>query len=340
MEKLHPDTYTTRGRPREPSRRDGLTLFALIFLSCALLVFSRLDLEPVRWLRWRLIGATSPVLVLAAGPVSKLRQAGRRALAAVDALSEIERLRADNQRLRGWEWRAAELERKLAQVSVLARTADEIGLEFATGRVIADARGPFASSVLVDLGARHGVKIGFAAVNGDGLIGHVVDVGENAARILMLNDANSRIPVLAGPGHVRAILRGDGAEGPRLTDLSGQGYDGSSVAVAGGVGLRMGDDVLTSGDEGLLPRGLKVGVVRLADDGPRVVLAARLQGLDFVSLLFFDPPQLAPHLSPDLGKERAGLDDIDDRRSRAMVEPTSGRRKPGSGPGSAGWPTR
>ena len=317
MERLSRDSYSNRGRPLSRERRDGLVMFALLFLSCALLVFSRLDLEPVRWVRWQILAIVSPVLQFSTGPVGRVRQAGHQAVTSIDALSEIERLRSENQRLRGWEWRARELERKLGQVSALARTAEEIGLEFVTARVVADSKGPFANSILVNVGHRDGVRVGFAAVSGDGLIGHVVDVGERAARVLLLNDTSSRIPVSAGPSMVRAILKGEGGDAPRLAHYAAIGQNtpvqGAAPPPAAGVVLRKGDDVLTSGDDGLLPRGIKVGVVQSNDDGLRVVLAAKPQGLDFVSLLYFSPPSLAS------GPEGAAI---------GKLEPTSGTHRP------------
>ena len=299
-------------------------MFAFLFLSCALLVFSRLDLEPVRWLRWQILAIVSPVLEFSSGPVGRARQAGHQAVTSIDALAEIERLRRENQRLRGWEWRARELERKLGQVSALARTAEEIGLEFVTAGVVADSRGPFANSILVNVGHRDGVRVGFAAVSGDGLIGHVVDVGERAARVLLLNDTSSRIPVSAGPSMVRAILKGEGGDTPRLAHYAATGQaapvQGAPQTTVGLV-LRDGDHVLTSGDDGLLPRGIKVGVVQSNDDGPRVVLAAKPQGLDFVSLLYFSPPSLAGGPEGTATAQQGGP-------TMGKLEPTSGYRRP------------
>src|SRR5690606_34194086 len=115
--------------------------------------------------------------------------------------------------------------------------------------VIADTRGPFVRSVLVNAGAAQGVKTGYAAVNGDGLVGRTILVGEQASRVILLNDLNSRTPVLVGPSAVRAVLAGDNSAEPLLE------------FVPEGAGLFVGDEVVTSGDEGLLPRGLRIGVV-------------------------------------------------------------------------------
>ena len=72
-----------------------------------------------------------------------------------------------------------------------------------SAQVIADLGGAFCANVLVDAGARDGVQRGQAAMTGDGLVGRVAEVGERTARILLLTDLNSHIPVI-DRGHERA----------------------------------------------------------------------------------------------------------------------------------------
>jgi rod shape-determining protein MreC len=160
----------------------------------------------------------------------------------------------------------------------------------------------------------------------------------------LLNDPSSRIPVLAGPGTQRALLRGDGAGMPRLAQIS---ESNAGAGKPSALALRTGDDVLTSGDEGLLPRGLKVGTVQMDDDGPRVVLAANPRGLEFVSLLLFKPPSLDKASLAKDSENSAAVGTV----LRGKMEPTSGGRRspspigapmgqqPGQ-PGQAGWPSQ
>ena len=102
----------------------------------------------------------------------------------------------------------------------------------------------------------------------------------------LVDDPNSKVPVIAGAHGIRAILKGEGAGAPLLANLFDSPSAGAGPTPGAAASIRDGDDVMTSGDEGILPRGLKIGTVRLAGDSPRVVLAARRQGLEFVSLLF------------------------------------------------------
>ena len=270
-----------RGRSARERRGSSIALFAFLFVSFALLVFSRLELGLVQELRWRLTAVAAPVLSVTSAGVVQLRRVARMSASTFDAMLEVERLREENQRLRSWEWRARALERKVGLLSALTRAGEDTGLEFVTARVLADGRGPFNRSVLLDTGSARGVKTGFAAVNGDGVIGHIVDTGETASRVLLLSDVSSRVPVLIGPAGARAILSGDQTAHPVLAHMASDAT------------IQNGDEVYTSGHEGMLPRGLKIGVIKLINgEAPRVQLSAHLDQLDYVSVLFFERPSL------------------------------------------------
>ena len=78
-----------------------------------------------------------------------------------------------------------------------------------------------------------------------------------------LKSSGSRTPVMIDRTNARAILTGDGGPNPKLEYLRGQNA------------VKAGDRVLTSGDGGVFPRGLPVGVVVKGLDGRwRVVLAS------------------------------------------------------------------
>lgn len=259
--------------------KGGVLLFALFFASFVLLVLSRIENQFVRDVRGQVADLATPVLEWASLPAVHARRAWERASFMFSLHEELDRLRAENDGLRQWEWRARRMERRLDHLRSLLHAVDEQALDFATGRVIADARGPFARSILVNAGREQGVKAGYAVIDGDGLIGRTVHVGRNASRVILLNDLNSRIPVLVGPSAVRAVLVGDNTRSPRLEFLP----DSSEVFE--------NDEVYTSGHAGMLPRGIRIGVVEGDDPrGYRVRTEATLSQLEFVSILFFDSP--------------------------------------------------
>ncbi|MEC9367078.1 MAG: rod shape-determining protein MreC [Pseudomonadota bacterium] len=259
--------------------RGGILLFVLFFASFVLLVVSRLEGDGLRTLRGQAADFAAPVLEKASLPGVYLRQVRERVSDYFLAAGELERLRGENEELRQWRWRAEQLDRRLAQMRSLLHAVEEQALKYTTGRVIADTRGPFVRSILINAGGLEGVKAGYAVVNGDGLAGRTIQVGDHATRAILLNDLNSRTPVLVGPSAIRAVLAGDNSAEPLLEFVP----DGSSVFV--------GDEIITSGDEGLLPRGLRVGVISsVSGSTARVRTHATLSQLDYVSILFFDSP--------------------------------------------------
>ena len=290
----------TRKAPhgRKQDAKEGFVLFALFFTAFVLLILSRLENEAVRGLRSYVADWATPVLEGASLPAVYARRGWERAGMYVTMHQELERLRAENDRLKQWRWQAQHLERRMVHLRALLNAVDEQALDQVTARVIADARGPFVRTTLVNAGQREGVKAGYAVINGDGLVGRTVHVGENASRVILLNDLNSRIPVLVGPSAIRAVLVGDNTSEPRLEFVP----EGSE--------LYEGDEIYTSGHAGLLPRGIRVGLVASGDrEGHRVNPHAKLSDLEFVSVLFFDSPLVVATEKPAGATPRDGRPD-------------------------------
>lgn len=270
-----------------------LLSFGLYFLCAVLLVLSRIGHGAINEARNGLVDLSAPMLELASVPAIEARRALERAELYMAAFDEVDRLKKENEELKQWEWRTKLLERKVAHLRSLLNAVEEPALVYATGRVIADARGPFVRSALINLGRRDGLRIGYAVINGDGLVGRTVDAGHSVARVLLLNDLNSRIPVLVGPAGVRGLASGDNSAELQLDFLPE------------GATLYPDDEVYTSGSDGVLPRGLRVGVVAGSPGAYKVRPYAELNSLDAVSVLFFDAPALTradpPEASDGIG---------------------------------------
>ncbi len=282
-------------RRHRPSWRAPVELlsFGLYFLCAVLLVLSRIGHGAISDARDGVVDLSAPLLEVASLPAIEARRAMERVELYMAAFDEVDRLKKENEELKQWEWRTKLLERKVAHLRSLLNAVEEPALVYATGRVIADARGPFVRSALINLGRRDGLRIGYAVINGDGLVGRTVDAGHSVARVLLLNDLNSRIPVLAGPAGVRGLASGDNSSELQLDFLPE------------GAALYPGDEVYTSGSDGVLPRGLRVGVVAGSPGAYKIRPYAELNSLDAVSVLFFDAPALTrtdpPGASDGLG---------------------------------------
>lgn len=266
------------GRLRFPLAPDWL---AFTLVSICLLGLSRINHSALVSARAALAAWMSPVLQAAMVPLEPVRRAGWQLAEQAGLGQEVERLRLENQKLANWEWRARELERKLADLQALSKTVPETRIEFVTSRVISDSSGAFVRSVMIDAGRNANIQNGYPVINGDGLAGRILETGAQSSRVMLLTDLSSRVPVSVGPNGARGILAGDHGTHPRL------------VYTPQYAGIRAGDDVSTSGSGGIFPRGLRIGEVISERGELRVKLRANLDALEFVSVLFFDDPARA-----------------------------------------------
>ena len=200
-----------------------------------------------------------------------------------DAVGENRRLRAElaeDRQLRD-SLAATQVENQRLKAVLGIRT--DPPLPHVAAETIFDSRGAFANTRLANVGRDKGVTEGDPVVSEHGLVGRIVGVSDHVSRVLLLTDDESHTPVLLVRTNGRAILSGDGGSSPKLD------YIRSSL------GLKDGDRVLTSGDGGVFPRGLPVGVVTRGIDGAwRVQLDSDAAPIDYVQILLFtDFAQLA-----------------------------------------------
>jgi rod shape-determining protein MreC len=236
-------------------------------------------------------GATRNVSDRVLAPVSDVLAApGRWTGAGVDNLqdylfagSQNRRLKAELKEMRQWRDLAIALKDTNERYQTLLGLKTDPPIPMVAARVVTDSRGPFANSRLANAGRERGVQAGNPVMSENGLVGRVVGVTEGVSRVLLLTDIAARTPVMIDRTNARAILTGDGGPNPRLDYMRGKDA------------VREGDRVLTSGDGGVLPRGLPVGVAVKGLDGRwRVVLASDAAPVDYVRILLFrDFTQLA-----------------------------------------------
>jgi len=226
-----------------------------------------------------------------------------------NATARIGQLEADKREMETWRELAERLAERNARYEALLRMPEDAFGQGAdidnaiAAQLVLDSGGPFTRTLVANAGADHGVRVGFVVVNENGLIGRVVSVGRRSARVLMLDDYNSRIPVLGEASRVRAVLAGQATRPPELLTQPYQVQAPRLDFIVGARSLREGERVITSGDGGLFPRGIPVGMAHREREGQwRVALSAAQSPIDFVRLIPFagvETPEDAP--APDQG---------------------------------------
>ncbi len=149
-------------------------------------------------------------------------------------------------------------------------------VETVTARSVLVSRGPFNNNRLIDAGTEKHLAFGNPVITDQGLVGRVVGTSANVSRVLMVTDLASHVPVMVMRSDGRAMMDGDGGGYPKLDWVRGRDT------------VHEGDQILTSGDGGVFPRGLPVGEAVKGVDGVwRVRLYADRGPIDFVKVLLF-----------------------------------------------------
>ena len=219
----------------------------------------------------------APVMEVVSQPAAAVANAVENVKDMIHLRSENARLKAENARLVAWQSTARQLQAENATLRGLMHVPAELPERFITARVIADSGGAFVRAVIVNAGRRQGVTKGQAVMTADGLVGRVFEAGFYSARVLLITDINSRLPVLIEASRARAILVGDNGDKPKLAFLSAA----ADVSV--------GDRVITSGQGGMFPAGLPIGVVASVDGtGVRVSPLVDFDRLEMVRVVDFE----------------------------------------------------
>lgn len=279
------------------------TLPILVMLSGAIIVLGKADQLLFDSLRTNVSDTVAPALDALARPLNALGNVVDRAKMAVATYQENVRLEAENEKLLHWQQTALNLDAENKELRSLLRAVPKTALSYVTARVIANSGGAFVRMILINAGSEDHVARGQAAITGEGLVGRLTEVGDRASRVLLITDLNSRIPVtIEGSvegAHTPAVLAGDNSERPRLMYLPSNDS------------VKLGDRVVTSGEGGVFPPGLPVGIVSAIDAaGPRVEPYVELSQLSYVLVADYglarSLPQPLPMLVKPSRRARAG----------------------------------
>ena len=260
-----------------------LTLPVLIAAAFGTMLLGKADALIAERARILLADLLSPVYAAFAEPARAVRNLVAEVPELIALREENAQLRAENERLRRWQAAALALEAENALLRrQLAFVPDEAPC-YVTVRVVADAGGVYARSVLVAVPPWMELRRGQIALDERGFAGRITEVGSRSARILLATDMNSRIPVTLEGSRARAMMVGTNGPRPRLQHWT----EGTRPAE--------GERVVTSAEGVAFPPGLPIGVVRYSPAGTaEIELFARLERLDLVRVFDFNPGGILP----------------------------------------------
>lgn len=134
--------------------------------------------------------------------------------------------------------------------------------------VVHDLTGWF-QTLMVDKGFSDGVGADMPVVNEEGVIGRILDVSNHYSRVLLITDQGSAVDAIDERNRVRGILSGKDVNGCVLKYVSAN------------LDIEEGDLMITSGKDGIFPKGLKLGIVHSVYKDP----ASMFQRIDVKPLV-------------------------------------------------------
>lgn len=118
-----------------------------------------------------------------------------------------------------------------------------------TASVISNSASTWFNSLILDKGKKDGVEKGMGVVSPLGVVGQVVSVTSRSAKVLLITDSHSGVDAVVQRSRARGIVAGSLESGPIMKYVK-RSDD-----------LKEGDRLVTSGLDGVFPKGLLIGAV-------------------------------------------------------------------------------
>lgn len=137
----------------------------------------------------------------------------------------------------------------------LLNASDEQFSKVEVAKLLSVASNPYRKLIVLNKGSKNGVYVNQAVLDGNGVVGQVIEVGPLTCVVLLINDSESIIPVKFDKSGERGFLAGDGQ---RL----------NLIDIAKTAKVSKGDLLVSSGLAQRLPKGYPVGVVEEVNKEP------------------------------------------------------------------------
>ena len=149
--------------------------------------------------------------------------------------------------------------------------------EAVVAKVLSDKGSPFLKSIIINKGSKQGLYLGMIAMDGEYLVGKVVEVNYLSSRVLLLSDLNSKIPVTLEPDGLLSILSGTG-EDHGVIQYTKKYKEIQSQSI-----------IYTSGTSGLFKAGIPIGRInsKFLGDKKKVEFFSDFSQLRFVKIFSF-----------------------------------------------------
>ena len=262
-------------------RRHYLALSSVIVLT---LIFLNLPNSTTARIKLAIGSLFLPLFGLASSAHQLADKAGNAIVPRSELLKENETLRRENQQLHLQLMQSQETSQEDARLRRFYGWMGKTPWKLKLGRVVLCDPANWWQTVQIDLGSRDGVHVNQPVLTPDGLVGRIASVSLTRSQVVLLGDPNCKVSALVEDTRDPGIISPSGSlpnSMVRLTFLPGDPK------------LKPGQAVVTSGEGGVFPKGIRIGSLvdwKQVDYGlyteARVKLSVNLSRLEEVCVLF------------------------------------------------------
>ena len=256
--------------------KQRFSLIGLIFFSIGLLILSKINLPVANYLKITLNEIVYRSSFIVSVPEKKIQDFSNKVRNHYNVYNDYLLVKEKIKILQSKKYETQFLEEENKR---LKKTINEYiyNSEELIAKVLIDKNSPFLKSIIVNKGSKDNVKLGMAVLDGNYLVGKIVEVNYSTSRALLLSDLNSKIPVGIEPGNIQSILSGTGKQNGIIEYLESE------------ISITNESVVYTSGSGGLFKPGIPIGIFNKKNtEEQTVTFFSKLSQLTFVKLVSFE----------------------------------------------------
>lgn len=233
----------------------SLLLISVLLLSAGARAHRRID--PVAGV---VLDGMRPLQSVMAGVIDGAANVWQTYIALVGVKQENQRLRQRVLELEQQAVQLAEVQQTDKRLDQLLKFRRTLAGDVQAAEIIGRDPLPWFSTIVINKGKADGVREGMAVLSPFGVVGQIISIGAHAARVLLITDHNSGVDAVVQRSRARGIVEG--------------GLDGTCVMryLKRGEDVEVGDRIITSGLDGIFPKGILVGEVTHVTRGNRGLL--------------------------------------------------------------------
>ena len=256
--------------------RQRFSLTTLIIISIIILIFEKYNFKAINLLKTSLKEIVYRSTFIVSVPENLVKNAYKLSLEHINLYEDYKKLNLEYKKLKAEN---LNIEFIKSENKILKSKIEDIKDQKyeVLAKVIIDKQSPFLKSLIVNRGSKDKIELGMAVLDGDFLVGKVVEVNYLTSRILLLSDLNSKIPVSIEPNGIQSILSGTGGKHGKLQYL-----------LSDNLNIKGEDEVFISGSGNIFNAGIPVGTVKIKDNLPEIIFHSDFSQLRLVKIVTFE----------------------------------------------------